>query len=158
MLTISKPLSAGQARRYHAEEFQNARENYYAESERMFHMAIETAPWNTMGYNNLAGVYLYDKRFRAAVDLLKTANRLRATATGSAVRRRASARFFKRHSPRRLADPSQERPPRSLPKRRPESNTPSKNQSTSGPFPTRRRCRSSNACGWRRTLGSTGSS
>lgn len=29
MLTISKPLSAGQARRYHAEEFQNARENYY---------------------------------------------------------------------------------------------------------------------------------
>jgi conjugative relaxase-like TrwC/TraI family protein len=35
MLTISKPLSAGQARRYHAEEFQNARENYYAESERI---------------------------------------------------------------------------------------------------------------------------
>jgi conjugative relaxase-like TrwC/TraI family protein len=31
MLTISKPLSAGQARRYHAEEFQNARENYYTE-------------------------------------------------------------------------------------------------------------------------------
>jgi conjugative relaxase-like TrwC/TraI family protein len=31
MLTISKPLSAGQARRYHEEEFQNARENYYAE-------------------------------------------------------------------------------------------------------------------------------
>src|SRR5438093_11276467 len=29
MLTISKPLSAGQARRYHAEEFQNARDNYY---------------------------------------------------------------------------------------------------------------------------------
>jgi conjugative relaxase-like TrwC/TraI family protein len=35
MLTISKPLSAGQARRYHAEEFQNARENYYAEGERI---------------------------------------------------------------------------------------------------------------------------
>ena len=32
MLTISKPLSAGQARRYHEEEFQNARENYYSES------------------------------------------------------------------------------------------------------------------------------
>src|SRR5436190_6757126 len=35
MLTISKPLSAGQATRYHAEEFQNARENYYAESDRI---------------------------------------------------------------------------------------------------------------------------
>ena len=33
MLTISKPLSAGQARRYHAEEFQNGRENYCAEGE-----------------------------------------------------------------------------------------------------------------------------
>src|SRR5438552_10662838 len=29
MLTISKPLSAAQAHRYHAEEFANARENYY---------------------------------------------------------------------------------------------------------------------------------
>lgn len=35
MLTISKPLSAGQAKRYHAEEFQNAGENYYAEGERI---------------------------------------------------------------------------------------------------------------------------
>lgn len=35
MLTISKPLSAGQARTYHAEEFSNARENYYTESERI---------------------------------------------------------------------------------------------------------------------------
>jgi conjugative relaxase-like TrwC/TraI family protein len=35
MLTISKPLSAGQARRYHAEEFQNGRDNYYAEGERI---------------------------------------------------------------------------------------------------------------------------
>jgi hypothetical protein len=33
MLTISKPLSAGQARRYHEEEFENARENYYTEGE-----------------------------------------------------------------------------------------------------------------------------
>jgi conjugative relaxase-like TrwC/TraI family protein len=33
MLTISKPLSAGQARRYHEEEFQNPRENYYTEGE-----------------------------------------------------------------------------------------------------------------------------
>ena len=29
MLTMSKPLSAGQARTYHAQEFRNARENYY---------------------------------------------------------------------------------------------------------------------------------
>jgi len=35
MLTISKPLSAGQARAYHAEEFGNARENYYTEGERI---------------------------------------------------------------------------------------------------------------------------
>src|SRR2546425_323810 len=33
MLTISKPLSAAQARRYHTDEFQNARENYYSEGE-----------------------------------------------------------------------------------------------------------------------------
>ncbi len=35
MITISKPLSAGQARAYHAEEFSNARENYYTEGERI---------------------------------------------------------------------------------------------------------------------------
>src|SRR3989442_4897510 len=35
MLTISKPLSAGEARRYHAEEFQNARENYYTETDQI---------------------------------------------------------------------------------------------------------------------------
>src|SRR5260370_33888724 len=35
MLTISKPLSAEQARAYHAEEFSNARENYYTEGERI---------------------------------------------------------------------------------------------------------------------------
>ncbi len=35
MLTISKPLSAGQARRYHAEEFQNARENYYTKGDQI---------------------------------------------------------------------------------------------------------------------------
>jgi conjugative relaxase-like TrwC/TraI family protein len=33
MLTISKPLNAGQARRYHEEEFQNAGENYYTKGE-----------------------------------------------------------------------------------------------------------------------------
>jgi conjugative relaxase-like TrwC/TraI family protein len=33
MLTISKPLSAAQARRYHEEEFQNGRENYYSEGD-----------------------------------------------------------------------------------------------------------------------------
>jgi conjugative relaxase-like TrwC/TraI family protein len=31
MVTISKPMSAGQASAYHAEEFTNARENYYTE-------------------------------------------------------------------------------------------------------------------------------
>jgi conjugative relaxase-like TrwC/TraI family protein len=35
MLTISKPLSAGQARAYHAEEFGNARENYFTQGERI---------------------------------------------------------------------------------------------------------------------------
>ena len=35
MLTISKPLSAGQAQAYHKEEFSNARENYYTEGERI---------------------------------------------------------------------------------------------------------------------------
>jgi conjugative relaxase-like TrwC/TraI family protein len=33
VLTISKPLSAGQARHYHADEFRNARENYYTQGE-----------------------------------------------------------------------------------------------------------------------------
>jgi conjugative relaxase-like TrwC/TraI family protein len=35
MLTISKPLSAEQARAYHAEEFGNARENYYTEGDQI---------------------------------------------------------------------------------------------------------------------------
>src|SRR5229473_1290815 len=35
MLTISKPLSAGQAQSYHAEEFGNARENYYTEAKQI---------------------------------------------------------------------------------------------------------------------------
>src|SRR6266849_4333443 len=35
MLTISKPLSAGQARAYHHEEFSNAQENYYTEAEQI---------------------------------------------------------------------------------------------------------------------------
>jgi conjugative relaxase-like TrwC/TraI family protein len=35
MLTISKPLSAGQAQAYHAEEFGNARENYYTEADQI---------------------------------------------------------------------------------------------------------------------------
>ena len=35
MLTISKPLSAAQARAYHAEEFGNARENYYTAAEQI---------------------------------------------------------------------------------------------------------------------------
>jgi len=35
MLTISNPLSASQAQAYHAEEFGNARENYYTEGEQI---------------------------------------------------------------------------------------------------------------------------
>jgi conjugative relaxase-like TrwC/TraI family protein len=35
MLTISKPLSAGQAQAYHKEEFANAQGNYYSEGERI---------------------------------------------------------------------------------------------------------------------------
>ena len=34
MLTISKPLSAGQAQAYHKEEFANAQGNYYSEGDR----------------------------------------------------------------------------------------------------------------------------
>jgi hypothetical protein len=33
MLTISKPLSAAQIRTYHAEEFSNARHNYYTQGD-----------------------------------------------------------------------------------------------------------------------------
>jgi len=33
MITLSKPISAGQARAYHKEEFANARENYYTEGD-----------------------------------------------------------------------------------------------------------------------------
>ncbi|MGH9710331.1 MAG: MobF family relaxase, partial [Candidatus Acidiferrales bacterium] len=35
MLTISNPLSASQARAYHAEEFANARENYYTQGDQI---------------------------------------------------------------------------------------------------------------------------
>ena len=35
MLTISKPLSAGQAQTYHKEEFANAQDNYYSEGDRI---------------------------------------------------------------------------------------------------------------------------
>jgi conjugative relaxase-like TrwC/TraI family protein len=35
MLTISNPLSASQAQAYHAEEFSNARENYYTQSDQI---------------------------------------------------------------------------------------------------------------------------
>jgi len=51
MLTISKPLSAGQARRYHEEEFQNARENYYTEGEviRGLWYGELTARWGLVG-------------------------------------------------------------------------------------------------------------
>ena len=35
MLTISKPISAGQARAYHEEEFQNTRASYYTEVDKI---------------------------------------------------------------------------------------------------------------------------
>ena len=35
MLTLSKPLSAAQARAYHAEEFSNAHENYYTAADQI---------------------------------------------------------------------------------------------------------------------------
>ena len=35
MLTISKPLSSGQAASYHREEFANAQDNYYTEGDRV---------------------------------------------------------------------------------------------------------------------------
>jgi conjugative relaxase-like TrwC/TraI family protein len=35
MLTISKPLSSGQAASYHREEFANAKDNYYTEGDRV---------------------------------------------------------------------------------------------------------------------------
>src|SRR5947208_1371043 len=35
MLTISNPLSASQAQAYHAEEFSNARENYYTQGDQI---------------------------------------------------------------------------------------------------------------------------
>ena len=42
MLTISKPLSAAQVRTYHAEEFSNARHNYYTADDQI-RGAIDTA-------------------------------------------------------------------------------------------------------------------
>ena len=35
MVTISKPISASQAQAYHQEQFQNARENYYTEGDKI---------------------------------------------------------------------------------------------------------------------------
>ena len=35
MITMSKPISASQAREYHKEEFANARDNYYTEGDRV---------------------------------------------------------------------------------------------------------------------------
>ena len=35
MVTISKPISSGQAQAYHKQEFANAKENYYTEGERV---------------------------------------------------------------------------------------------------------------------------
>jgi len=35
VITLSKPISSGQARAYHQEEVASARENYYTEGERV---------------------------------------------------------------------------------------------------------------------------
>ncbi len=35
MLTISKPLSTGQAHSYHEQEFANSEQNYYSEARRV---------------------------------------------------------------------------------------------------------------------------
>lgn len=35
MVTLSKPISSGQAQAYHKEEFANAKENYYTEGEQV---------------------------------------------------------------------------------------------------------------------------
>src|SRR5580692_10513174 len=35
MITLSKPISSGQAQAYHKEEFANVKENYYTEGERV---------------------------------------------------------------------------------------------------------------------------
>ncbi len=51
MLTISKPLSAGQAQAYHKEEFANAQENYYSEGERYAASGTANSPseWGLSG-------------------------------------------------------------------------------------------------------------
>lgn len=54
MLTISKPLSSGQAQAYHKEEFANARDNYYSEGERVkgeWHGKLAAA-WSLSGEVN----------------------------------------------------------------------------------------------------------
>ncbi len=54
MLTISKPLSSGQAQTYHKEEFANARDNYYSEDDRVrgeWHGQL-AAQWNLKGEVN----------------------------------------------------------------------------------------------------------
>jgi conjugative relaxase-like TrwC/TraI family protein len=51
MVTISKPISASQAQAYHREEFSNAKENYYTESEQVrgeWHGAL-AARWGLAG-------------------------------------------------------------------------------------------------------------
>ena len=51
MLTISKPLSVGQAQTYNKEEFANAQENYYSEGDRIrgdWHGKL-TTEWGLQG-------------------------------------------------------------------------------------------------------------
>ena len=73
MLTISRPLSAGQARAYHQEEFSNAQENYYSEGDKIrgqwhgklaekwgLHGAVEGAHFRRLsdGQHPITGVQL----------------------------------------------------------------------------------------------------
>jgi conjugative relaxase-like TrwC/TraI family protein len=54
MLTISKPISASQAKTYHREEFQNSRDNYYTENDKIcgeWHGKL-AAKWGLQGAVN----------------------------------------------------------------------------------------------------------
>jgi serine/threonine-protein kinase len=59
--------------------FRHAR---YADAEKMFRSTVQTAPWNPVGYTNLAGLFLSGGRFGEAAELLETSNRLRPTGAG----------------------------------------------------------------------------
>lgn len=65
MVTISKPISAGQAQAYHKEEFANAKENYYTES------ASVRGEWQEIKAGRLTRTPSAKVRGRVLVDLLQ---------------------------------------------------------------------------------------